>query len=235
MGKGIRRPPVVLRLEDYSDATRRFEVGALLVIPLFAVYEVALFSATGGSVRNAAEVLLKRMLGIEYGLGLILVNSALLVTFLLVALRGPRSSIALLPFVLLESAIYALLLGPGLSLFRSFLCVVPPDRKLDAVILGLGAGLYEELLFRLVGVGASFVLLHRGLKVDRVWALVSSLLASSILFSAYHHVGDGGEPWSSSVFVFRFLAGLLLGWLFWLRGFGVATWAHALYDVFLAL
>lgn len=225
----------ILRPRDYHAATRRFEVSALLVIPLFAVYEVALLGATGGRVRNAAEVLLKRVLGIEHGLGLILVNSALMVAFLCVALRGSRRGIALLPFVLLESALYALLLGPLLAGVRALLGPIPPDSKVAAVVLGLGAGLYEELLFRLVGVGAGFVLLSRGLRVDRVWALVTALLASSVLFSAYHHLGVGGEPWSQKVFVFRFLAGLILGWLFWLRGFGVAAWTHALYDVFLAL
>jgi hypothetical protein len=61
---------------------------------------------------------------------------------------------------------------------------------------------------------------------------VAALLAA-LLFSAFHYVGPYGDPWTLSSFVFRFLAGLLFSVLFLLRGFGIAAWTHALYDIFL--
>jgi len=33
------------------------------------------------------------------------------------------------------------------------------------------------------------------------------------------------------VFTFRFLAGILFGLLFWFRGFAVAVYTHAIYDI----
>jgi hypothetical protein len=56
-------------------------------------------------------------------------------------------------------------------------------------------------------------------------------LVSAVLFSAAHHI-VGGEPWRVGVFVYRILCGLIFAALFQWRGFAVAVYTHALYDVF---
>jgi membrane protease YdiL (CAAX protease family) len=57
------------------------------------------------------------------------------------------------------------------------------------------------------------------------------ILVSAILFSAFHHIGQYGETYTSEVFVFRFLAGVIFGLLYVWRGLAVVCWSHALYDV----
>ncbi|HEX7069526.1 MAG TPA: CPBP family glutamic-type intramembrane protease, partial [Rhodothermales bacterium] len=57
-------------------------------------------------------------------------------------------------------------------------------------------------------------------------------LIGAIIFSAVHYTGPLGDPFTLSSFTFRFLFGLALNVLFLWRGFGVAAWTHALYDVF---
>jgi hypothetical protein len=52
-----------------------------------------------------------------------------------------------------------------------------------------------------------------------------------VAFSAVHHLGPYGDKLLLGVFTFRVLAGLLFGLLFWFRGFAVAVYTHALYDV----
>ncbi|RLB78811.1 MAG: CPBP family intramembrane metalloprotease, partial [Deltaproteobacteria bacterium] len=51
------------------------------------------------------------------------------------------------------------------------------------------------------------------------------------LFSLVHYIGTYGDAFTLASFTFRFLFGLALNVLFIVRGFGIAAWTHALYDV----
>src|SRR5438094_86565 len=88
-------------------------------------------------------------------------------------------------------------------------------------VLRLGAGIYEEALFRLALFGGLFAVL-RLLPIPQFVALGLAALAASVAFSAVHHAGPYGEPLTPFVFVFRTFAGLYFTALFLLRGYGVA-------------
>ena len=60
-------------------------------------------------------------------------------------------------------------------------------------------------------------------------------MVGALIFSAFHYIGPMGDTLEVGSFVFRTVAGLLLSGLFLVRGFGIAAWTHALYDVFLTL
>jgi hypothetical protein len=94
----------------------------------------------------------------------------------------------------------------------------------------VGAGIYEEVLFRLL-LFAALGWLLRLAGVSRLLAALVTTLASATLFAAAHHIGPYGETFERSVFVFRLLAGLYFGLLYQLRGFGIAVGTHASYDV----
>jgi hypothetical protein len=64
---------------------------------------------------------------------------------------------------------------------------------------------------------------------------IFAAVLGALVFSAFHYVGPVGDPFRIGSFTFRAIAGLLFSGLYLLRGFGVTTWSHALYDVFLAL
>jgi membrane protease YdiL (CAAX protease family) len=99
------------------------------------------------------------------------------------------------------------------------------------LVLSIGAGLYEELVFRVVLVGGMFWALDKVMK--RSWmAYVAAALIGAALFSAVHYIGSMGDAFTVASFTFRFLFGLALNGIFLARGFGVAAWTHALYDVF---
>jgi membrane protease YdiL (CAAX protease family) len=104
----------------------------------------------------------------------------------------------------------------------------------DGIVLSLGAGIYEELLFRVVLVGgllAIFLATGLGKKPARIYAAI----LAALVFSAFHYVGPYGEQFQAASFIFRFMSGLALNALFIARGFGIAAWTHALYDVFLTV
>ena len=70
---------------------------------------------------------------------------------------------------------------------------------------------------------------------------VGALLVSAALFSAFHlelvqqHLGARGEPYHAGLFVWRLSAGIVLAGLFRWKGLAVAAWAHALFNLGLAL
>jgi membrane protease YdiL (CAAX protease family) len=89
--------------------------------------------------------------------------------------------------------------------------------------IAIGAGLYEELLFRLVAIAFLHLLLADALGVPSRWADILSIIGTAVAFAAYHD-----DP---SNFVFYAVAGLYFGGLFIFRGFGIAVAVHAVYDL----
>jgi hypothetical protein len=128
-------------------------------------------------------------------------------------------------------------LGPFLDRFGIELSTATPSATQQAVgqvVTFVGAGIYEEVLFRLV-LFAGLNWLLRGVGVPALLAFSLAAGASAALFSAAHHIGPFGEPFDSYVFLFRTVAGLYFAVLFRLRGFGIATGAHACYDVLVGI
>jgi membrane protease YdiL (CAAX protease family) len=106
----------------------------------------------------------------------------------------------------------------------------------------VGAGIYEEALFRLMLLPAVWGLL-RGCGCTNRVSIVVAVIVTSLVFSAAHYQIDMvlaghrvttsfGEPFAWSSFLFRSLAGATFSSLFLLRGFGVTAGAHAMYDLF---
>jgi membrane protease YdiL (CAAX protease family) len=94
----------------------------------------------------------------------------------------------------------------------------------------VGAGIYEEFLFRLCLLPA----VYGGFRLIRVppgTAAALAIVVTSALFSLAHHVGPTGEPFEPFACVFRAVAGLFFSLLFVLRGFGVTVGCHAAYDL----
>jgi membrane protease YdiL (CAAX protease family) len=102
------------------------------------------------------------------------------------------------------------------------------------VIMSLGAGVHEELVFRLglMG-GATAALLLIGL--GRAASVSLALVASAVLFSAAHHAGPLGESFDQGVFVYRIMAGVVFGLIFYFRSLAHAVYAHFLYDLYVLL
>ena len=198
----------------------------------------------GGTVRNGADVLLTDLFSWMLGPRGPLVFMALVIGFALWLIirdrRGGRVSAGTLATMLGESVVLALLFGFVVG--TATVHLVGPLRSLAAgrgldadplsrLTLSLGAGLYEELLFRVVIVA----LLSNGFRllfgIGRLPAGTLAAIGGALLFSAFHYVGPLGEPLRLESFVFRTLAGLAFSGLYLTRGFGITAWTHALYDV----
>ncbi len=109
------------------------------------------------------------------------------------------------------------------------------------LMIALGAGVYEEIVFRVLLISVLLYLfeLLSGFRplawlVSRRGALLAAGIAA-LLFSGFHYLGEHGDLFLWTTFVYRFAAGLVLAVIYVFRGVGVAAWTHALYDVSLLL
>lgn len=100
---------------------------------------------------------------------------------------------------------------------------------MQGLALSLGAGLFEEFIFRVLLLGG-LLLVTRTFLPGHIAAVLSVILAA-FLFSLAHYIGPLGDAFTFSSFMFRFVAGLLFTGLYHLRGFGVVAYAHAFYDI----
>ncbi len=105
---------------------------------------------------------------------------------------------------------------------------------LDKIAMGIGAGIYEELVFRLVVISLVVMIGVDVLRLGRLPVAVAAVALSSLAFAAHHHQPIGTEPFDVVPFLFRTIAGLYLAVIFWYRGYGLAAGCHAAYNVALA-
>ncbi len=97
------------------------------------------------------------------------------------------------------------------------------------LVSSVGAGIYEELVFRLIAFTLLHILLIDVFEINRVWASLLIVLTAAVLFSLYHYLGKEQFAWDTCIF--RTLAGVYFGVIFLTRGFGITVGAHAAYDV----
>lgn len=96
--------------------------------------------------------------------------------------------------------------------------------------IAVGAGLYEELLFRMVAIAGVHFVAADLLQVKEPWAKTAAVILPALAFAAHHDVwGAGGPDWARLGFFF--IAGLYFGVLYLFRGFGIVVAVHALYDL----
>lgn len=148
--------------------------------------------------------------------------------------------------LIVEGIFWGWALGPILSYLTRLASaqVVPIAMKWGEfhglLALCAGAGLYEELLFRYFLMSGIYVLFcgffstFASREASKTFSFGLALLLSSLAFSLAHALGDPAAL-DAAPFLFRFLAGMVLGLLFSWRGLAVVAYAHASYDAQLLL
>ena len=239
----------------YWEKSRAPRYSLLFVLPLFLLYETlaaALAGAPGTvGVRNAADVVLKTPFLMFSGTrgSLAFFATIVAVCIYLVARDLSKSRDRLKPrmFLLMlgESAVLALLLGIVVGTITArllgglgALSAQAGGASLDQMgagtklMLSLGAGLYEELLFRVLLVGGLAFGIRRVTGAGRLPAGIIAAVVGALVFSAFHYIGEYGDPLELASFTYRAIAGLVFSGMYLVRGFGITAWTHALYDVY---
>ena len=227
-------------MSNYWRYSRSAYYSAVAALPLLVIYEIliVLSQSRYWGIRNAADVWIRTFL-MAFDL------QAQHLTFVLIGI-----SLALIPiaksrargiklkanyFVLMfaECLAFSLVLGVVLQAILRMGGLSsggPGSGLMQNFALSLGAGLFEEIIFRVILLNLLFLLLSPLLKKKVVAAVVSVLLAS-FLFSLSHYVGTMADTWELYSFMFRWAAGLLFTVLYFVRGFAITAYTHALYDI----
>ncbi len=238
-------------LDDYWHRSRQPLADLVFVSPILLVYECGILLLGPGAMRNGADRWLRALLDLcgfgQYFL-LPLMTFGILLAWHHVARHHWRLSIAtvcgmwgesaLLGFLLLAIAQLEgwLFLQGAAGLGIEALLAMYGGQGVVRLVGFFGAGLYEELLFRLILLPAiAGLLLWLGEPRRSSWLV--AILASSVLFSAAHFdwFTPGGDSFSWFSFLFRLVAGIFFCVLFLWRGFGITVGTHTLYDILLGI
>lgn len=236
------------RARGYIAATRAPRYSLLFALPLLLAYEAlaaALPDATRTGLRNGADVILQQLFVLLAGRhGPLVFWSVLIVGCLALVVRDARRnpgglSAGVFLLMLAESIALAVLCGVVVGTVTSGLlgALAFQNGTLDTLgwptrlMLSLGAGLYEELLFRVLLVSLLAWTARHIFGWRPLVAGAFAVILGAFVFSAFHYVGPYGDPLELFSFTYRMVAGLFFSALYLLRGFGITAWTHALYDV----
>lgn len=230
-------------IKHYFSSTHTLLYSYLISLPLLLLYEVLIFLAQPDSeqvIRISVDVWIKTLfsyIGRDV-LSITLILVALLGMFVLYRERKKLSSLKLSYFftMLIEASFYAfflaLIINTAVSGLLQIIQISPVESltTLQQLALSLGAGLYEELFFRVILVSALLFIFKKTFTKQSL-AFASAILLAALIFSMVHYVGTLGDSFTLSSFLFRFLFGLALNAIYLWRGFGMAAWTHAIYDL----
>lgn len=252
----------------YWRETRRPFCNLIFLLPLILIYEIGvrILAGDGGeSIRNGADAWMRVFL-VKAGIELSWLPPLLLVGTLVawhLSTKQPwKMNWDTYGGMAAESFLYAFVLimlgqitdyGFRQSEWKElqFESTSHYSGYLVRMITFMGAGIYEEFLFRLCSLPIVYFAL-RGLFVPRNWAVAGTVVTTSLVFSLAHYLGPSSDGHAMSLltdavvrvqssrdlwfgFSFRLLAGMFFAALYFLRGFGIAVGAHAVYDVFVGV
>ncbi len=238
-------------MSRYYQFSKSAYYGVVAAIPMLLAYELLLmFSGNHffGQVRNAGDVWLRWVLAsldVRPSQATLVMVLALLLSIPVVRREPVRLNAGYFALMALEALLYSLLLDVAINIILEFVFSAIPSSMLgrstlaaglplspgatQGLALSLGAGLFEEFIFRVVLLGG--LLLGARAFLPEHLAVVSSILLAALLFSAAHYIGPLADAFSFPGFMFRFIAGLLFTGLYFWRGFAITAYAHALYDI----
>ena len=196
------------------------------------------FTGTYTEIRNGADVFLRQLImgygkysESIYGLVLIIVFFVIMSLNKNVVKKG-RLKFTFLAFMLAESLLWSvgfiILMSISDKLILSIL-----DRNIipEQFYLAIGAGIWEELLFRFGAIGLSLSFLTKVIGYSGIFSSLIAVLFAAVLFSLFHYLGPFGDIFSYKSFYLRTLAGIFLGLLYLFRGIGITVYTHIFFDM----
>ena len=248
----------LLQSNYWRESTRPLP-SLVLIAPMILVYELGVAWLGAHADRNGVDVWLRsglESLGMTHHFLLPILTCGLLVCWHQYQRESWSFQWTVITGMAIESAAFGLLLLATANAFAHFLqpsatfSPASPIMSLGApriwgkLVGYLGAGIYEELLFRLLLLPPAVAVLQR-IGFQRMTSLIAASALTSIAFAAAHYDAQftfagqviqwPGEAFNVVTFGFRTVAGGFFCLLFFTRGFGIAAAAHALYDIFVVV
>ena len=228
-------------MNKYVYASKDIFFSFLTIVPLVIIYEILAyvnnFKATL-DVRNGADVAIRNIFHIFGGYEDFVYSFGLILFLAFIFFRNKNSflyseiNLSFMFLMILESLLYALSLHVILNiLFSSFLMASNP--VLDKVYMSIGAGIWEEVLFRYFLIYFMVFTFKKLFNRISFWDYFLIVIISSYIFSIYHFMGPFGEVPSMFALFYRFIAGLILCLIFIFRGLGITVYTHTFFNLYL--
>lgn len=217
----------------------------IFLLPIIIFYEIGSmgFLGSGGVAKLEAQDMLVRFFDLFGVLGLHLPALALVATLALQHILS-RDSWRIVPMVPLamiaESAfltgpliILVIILNPQSSGMMIQAASSSSSHSFwEGLYLSFGAGLYEEMLFRLVLITILHFVITDVLSFKDRTGKIAAVIISALAFAWLHDgVYSSGSGINLRLAAFYTLAGAYFGILFLSRGLGIAVGAHLMYDL----
>jgi len=106
------------------------------------------------------------------------------------------------------------------------------NHTIQGIFLAFGAGIYEEMLFRLVLITILHFIVTDVLGFKHKTGMIVAVLLSAVAFAWHHNevmLPGSGINWRLAIFYM--IAGAYFGVLFLARGLGIAVGVHLMYDL----
>ena len=233
-------------MSKYISLSKNDFYSLVIITPLFILYQILGFFNNYEShfiVKNSADVFIKNFFQSfdpVYG------DFAYLICFIFIALfivlknrelfMSSEIKLLFLFGMLFESLIHSISLLVIMSLVYEILPLsisLFSNGIIEGVYLSIGAGIWEELLFRYVLITTLLFVFNKVMYDFSNFSYLVIIVITSALFSYYHFIGIDPELISLSVFIYRFIAGIILAIIFIFRGLGIAAYTHTFYDLYL--
>lgn len=226
-------------IDDYLVESSTPIASLWFILPLIVLYEIgtALYGRdmSGAEYRVTAFVIVHEVLRFLEAGGRIIpacLVVLILITAHLIRQEKWRLDANSVGWMYAESIIWAaplIIVGKLFAWLAATQTALMEGNQGSRIVASIGAGIYEELVFRLIGITLIALILREIAGMPTLIASIWAVAATSILFSSYHYLGN--EQFRLADFVFRALAGVYFGVLYLTRGFGVTAGCHVAYDV----
>jgi len=240
--------------ESYWTESRRPIVILAFLLPLILAYELCLWlllrSRDGVTISTveAHKRILQFFAAFDIApTGGLFLGGLLIIAVLLVWHLLARDSWRFRPWVLGGMAVESLLLALPLLVMSMVIATqipaaaaAPMTDLMDLgvgsrIAISIGAGLYEELVFRMLLIAVIHTLLVDVAKLSHAAGMTVAIVLSAAAFTFYHDLSGLSGADLAQRMVFYFLAGGYFGILFVARGFGIVVGVHATYDILTVL
>lgn len=228
-------------MSQYLTVSKSPLYSFIFTLPLFLLYEVGIFLISSRDIdqlRNGADVLMRQVLE-SFGIyGMYGFGGTFLIGFLIAFIRQKKNlrtseiESRFLLIMFFESIAWAILLVIMMIKIPTFLSLSNEDHLIQQVVLAIGAGIYEEFVFRVLLISGLAILFGLIFNWGEFGKTFLSVIISSAIFSIFHFFGSYGDTFSFPLFFVRFFAGIFLAMIYIFRGFGITAYAHSIYDLF---
>ena len=228
-------------MSQYLTVSKSPLYSFIFTLPLFLLYEVGIFLISSRDIdqlRNGADVLMRQVLESFGVYGMYGFGGTFLIGFLIAFLRQKKNlrtseiESRFLLIMFFESIVWATLLVIMMIKIPTFLSLSNEDHLIQQVVLAIGAGIYEEFVFRVLLISGLAILFGLIFNWGEFGKSFLSVIISSAIFSIFHFFGSYGDTFSFPLFFVRFFAGIFLAMIYIFRGFGITAYAHSIYDLF---